>query len=165
MPLAKRLGQRNGTFVAQAEQSVIAFSRSGDLAAYAAASSASLEFLRETEQPWDFLSLTALGLAQYYQGDWAESLDTLAQAAPGGAGTTLENVALGVYALVLRELTVLKKGGQREPFDREKVLRSMRIALRKRPVGRDTGALEISSPSARSAVLSLASFSSCSSPD
>ena len=37
----------------------------------------------------------------------------------------------------LRELTVLKKGGQREPFDREKLLRSMRIALRKRPVEED----------------------------
>ena len=37
----------------------------------------------------------------------------------------------------LRELTVLKKGGQREPFDREKLLRSMRISLRKRPVEED----------------------------
>ena len=37
----------------------------------------------------------------------------------------------------LRELTVLKKGGQREPFDRDKLMRSMRIALRKRPVEED----------------------------
>src|SRR3546814_5375434 len=34
----------------------------------------------------------------------------------------------------LRELTVLKKGGQREPFDRDKLARSMMIALRKRQV-------------------------------
>ena len=32
---------------------------------------------------------------------------------------------------------MLKKGGQREPFDREKLLRSMRISLRKRPVEED----------------------------
>jgi len=37
----------------------------------------------------------------------------------------------------LRELTVLKGDGQREPFDREKLLRSMTIALRKRPVEQD----------------------------
>ncbi len=41
--------------------------------------------------------------------------------------TTFERVQL-------RELTVLKKGGQREVFDRDKMLRSMLIALRKRPV-------------------------------
>jgi transcriptional repressor NrdR len=34
----------------------------------------------------------------------------------------------------LRELTVLKKGGQRTPFDREKLLRSVQISTRKRPV-------------------------------
>jgi len=45
----------------------------------------------------------------------------------GARFTTFERVQL-------RELTVMKKGGQREPFDREKLLRSMRIALRKRPV-------------------------------
>ena len=44
--------------------------------------------------------------------------------------TTFERVQL-------RELTVIKSGGQREPFDREKLLRSMRIALRKRPVDAD----------------------------
>ena len=37
----------------------------------------------------------------------------------------------------LRELTVLKGDNQREPFDREKLLRSMTIALRKRPVEQD----------------------------
>ena len=37
----------------------------------------------------------------------------------------------------LRELTVIKSMGQREPFDRDKLLRSMRIALRKRPVDAD----------------------------
>ena len=48
----------------------------------------------------------------------------------GARFTTFERVQL-------RELTVLKKGGQREPFDREKLLRSMTIALRKRPVEQD----------------------------
>jgi transcriptional repressor NrdR len=32
---------------------------------------------------------------------------------------------------------VIKKGGERAPFDREKLLRSLRIALRKRPVDDD----------------------------
>src|ERR1700689_555489 len=41
--------------------------------------------------------------------------------------TTFERVQL-------RELTVVKKNGQREPFDREKLARSVRVALRKRPV-------------------------------
>ena len=41
--------------------------------------------------------------------------------------TTFERVQL-------RELTVIKSSGDREPFDREKLMRSMRIALRKRPV-------------------------------
>jgi len=48
----------------------------------------------------------------------------------GARFTTFERVQL-------RELTVIKSGGQREPFDREKLLRSMRIALRKRPVDAD----------------------------
>jgi transcriptional repressor NrdR len=34
--------------------------------------------------------------------------------------------------------TVVKKDGQREPFDREKILRSLRIACNKRPVAADT---------------------------
>jgi transcriptional repressor NrdR len=34
----------------------------------------------------------------------------------------------------LRELTVVKTTGQREPFDRDKLMRSMQLALRKRPV-------------------------------
>ena len=34
----------------------------------------------------------------------------------------------------LRELTVLKRNGRRVPFDRDKLLRSLQIALRKRPV-------------------------------
>ncbi len=37
----------------------------------------------------------------------------------------------------LRELTVIKSSGAREPLDREKLARSMRIALRKRPVDPD----------------------------
>jgi transcriptional repressor NrdR len=48
----------------------------------------------------------------------------------GARFTTFERVQL-------RELTVVKTNGQREPFDREKLLRSMRIALRKRPVDAD----------------------------
>jgi transcriptional repressor NrdR len=45
----------------------------------------------------------------------------------GARFTTFERVQL-------RELTVVKANNDREPFDREKLLRSMRIALRKRPV-------------------------------
>ncbi len=41
--------------------------------------------------------------------------------------TTIERVQL-------RELTVLKNDGRRVPFDREKLSRSIRVALRKRPV-------------------------------
>ena len=41
--------------------------------------------------------------------------------------TTFERVQL-------RELTVVKKNGQREPFDRDKLARSIHISLRKRPV-------------------------------
>jgi transcriptional repressor NrdR len=37
----------------------------------------------------------------------------------------------------LRELTVLKSDGRRVPFDREKLARSIRVALRKRPVDED----------------------------
>jgi transcriptional repressor NrdR len=33
--------------------------------------------------------------------------------------------------------TVVKKDGQREPFDRDKILRSLRIACNKRPVSAD----------------------------
>ena len=45
----------------------------------------------------------------------------------GARFTTFERVQL-------RELTVVKSTGQREPFDRDKLARSMQIALRKRPV-------------------------------
>jgi transcriptional repressor NrdR len=41
--------------------------------------------------------------------------------------TTIERVQL-------RELTVIKSDGRRVPFDRDKLARSIRIALRKRPV-------------------------------
>ncbi|MBB4198880.1 transcriptional regulator NrdR [Rhodoblastus sphagnicola] len=44
-----------------------------------------------------------------------------------GRFTTFERVQL-------RELTVVKKSGRRAPFDREKLARSIQIALRKRPV-------------------------------
>ena len=45
----------------------------------------------------------------------------------GARFTTFERVQL-------RELTVVKSNGKRETFDRDKLLRSMTIALRKRPV-------------------------------
>ena len=45
----------------------------------------------------------------------------------GARFTTFERVQL-------REITVLKSGGRSQPFDRDKLTRSMQIALRKRPV-------------------------------
>lgn len=48
----------------------------------------------------------------------------------GARFTTFERVQL-------RELTVVKKNGQRAPFDRDKLERSIHIALRKRPVERE----------------------------
>jgi transcriptional repressor NrdR len=45
----------------------------------------------------------------------------------GGRFTTFERVQL-------RELTILKRSGRRAPFDREKLVRSIAIAIRKRPV-------------------------------
>ncbi|MBV1799683.1 transcriptional regulator NrdR [Siccirubricoccus sp. G192] len=48
----------------------------------------------------------------------------------GARFTTFERVQL-------RELTVLKTDGRRVPFDREKLARSIRVALRKRPVDED----------------------------
>ncbi|MEA1938217.1 MAG: transcriptional regulator NrdR [Pseudomonadota bacterium] len=45
----------------------------------------------------------------------------------GARFTTFERVQL-------RELTVLKSGGRKEVFDRDKLLRSLMVALRKRPV-------------------------------
>jgi transcriptional repressor NrdR len=44
--------------------------------------------------------------------------------------TTFERVQL-------RELIVLKRSGRRVPFDRDKLTRSVQIALRKRPVDQD----------------------------
>ncbi|MBL4615154.1 MAG: transcriptional repressor NrdR [Magnetovibrio sp.] len=48
----------------------------------------------------------------------------------GSRFTTFERVHL-------RELTVVKSDGEKVPFDREKVQRSMEIALRKRPTTSD----------------------------
>lgn len=47
--------------------------------------------------------------------------------------TTFERVQL-------RELNVVKNDGRREPFERDKLLRSLKIALRRRPV--ETDAIE-----------------------
>ena len=48
----------------------------------------------------------------------------------GARFTTFERV-------VLRELTVVKRSGAREPFDRDKLARSVRVACRKRPVSEE----------------------------
>ena len=48
----------------------------------------------------------------------------------GGRFTTFERVQL-------REIVVVKKSGRRTPFDREKLERSVEIAMRKRPVDPD----------------------------
>jgi transcriptional repressor NrdR len=48
----------------------------------------------------------------------------------GGRFTTFERVQL-------RELTILKRSGRRSPFERDKLARSIGIALRKRPVDPD----------------------------
>ncbi|MCK5384142.1 MAG: transcriptional repressor NrdR [Alphaproteobacteria bacterium] len=47
--------------------------------------------------------------------------------------TTFERVQL-------REMTVIKGGGRKQPFDRDKIIRSMQVALRKRPI--DLNAIE-----------------------
>ena len=52
--------------------------------------------------------------------------------------TTFERVQL-------RELTIIKRSGRRVPFDREKLRRSIEIALRKRLVGEDRIELLVSS--------------------
>ncbi len=44
--------------------------------------------------------------------------------------TTIERVQL-------RELTVVKTDGRRVPFDRDKLVRSIRVAIRKRPVSEE----------------------------
>src|SRR4051812_37826121 len=45
--------------------------------------------------------------------------------------TTFERVQL-------REIVVIKNDGSREPFERDKLLRSLRLSLQKRPVDPDT---------------------------
>jgi len=45
----------------------------------------------------------------------------------GGRFTTFERVQL-------RDLTVMKRSGRRVPFDRDKLMRSVQVAMRKRPV-------------------------------
>ena len=48
----------------------------------------------------------------------------------GGRFTTFERIQL-------RDLIVVKSGDRRQPLDREKITRSMQVALRKRPLGLD----------------------------
>jgi transcriptional repressor NrdR len=45
----------------------------------------------------------------------------------GGRFTTFERVQL-------RELTIVKRSGRRAPFDRDKLARSISVAIRKRPI-------------------------------
>eukprot|EP00439_Symbiodinium_sp_Y106_P089483 s1_g2019.t1 len=45
----------------------------------------------------------------------------------GGRFTTFERIQL-------RELTIVKSSGRRVPFDRDKLMRSVQVAMRKRPV-------------------------------
>ena len=49
----------------------------------------------------------------------------------GARFTTFERVQF-------RELTVIKKNGRRSPFDREKLAKSLFMALKKRPIDADT---------------------------
>jgi transcriptional repressor NrdR len=48
----------------------------------------------------------------------------------GGRFTTFERVQL-------RELVVVKRSGRKVPFDRDKLLKSVEVALRKRPIDAD----------------------------
>jgi len=48
----------------------------------------------------------------------------------GGRFTTFERVQL-------RELTILKRSGRRTPFERDKLARSIAVAIRKRPIDPD----------------------------
>ena len=48
----------------------------------------------------------------------------------GGRFTTFERVQL-------REITIIKRSGRRVPFDRDKLARSIEVAMRKRPVEPD----------------------------
>jgi transcriptional repressor NrdR len=48
----------------------------------------------------------------------------------GGRFTTFERIQL-------RDITVIKNGDKREPFDRDKITRSMQIALSKRDISSD----------------------------
>jgi transcriptional repressor NrdR len=45
----------------------------------------------------------------------------------GGRFTTFERIQL-------RDIMVVKSDGKRQPFDREKIMRSMEVALQKRPI-------------------------------
>ena len=48
----------------------------------------------------------------------------------GGRFTTFERVQL-------RELTIVKRSGRRAPFDRDKLVRSIDVAIRKRPIDQE----------------------------
>ncbi len=56
----------------------------------------------------------------------------------GGRFTTFERVQL-------RELIIVKRSGRRTPFDREKLVRSISVALRKRPIDQERSEKMVSS--------------------
>ena len=69
--------------------------------------------------------------------------------------TTFERVQL-------RELTVIKRNGRRVPFDRDKLVRSLQISLRKRPVDPETpfvtSGLRLGTPAATTRGFGVAEF-------
>ncbi len=78
---------------------------------------------------------------------FCESLDTqVKDSRPSEDGSTIRrrrycpacNSRFTTFERVqLRELIVVKSSGERKPFDRDKITRSLQIALRKRPVEAD----------------------------
>src|SRR6185312_4548089 len=86
------------------------------------------------------------GVAEFKQvgGLIAEVLNAIAQSQDGQAPLVEAAIKERVKALTdrfptfervqLRELTVIKRNGRRVPFDRDKLVRSLQISLRKRPV-------------------------------
>ena len=59
---------------------------------------------------------------------------TTARRSAGGGFADCGQRFTTVERVQLRELTVVKMDGRRVPFDRDKLARSIRVALRKRPV-------------------------------
>mgnify|MGYP006215163113 CR=1 FL=1 len=64
-----------------------------------------------------------------YPGEYVQSKD-----GEHYARTRIEAIHTQFERVQLRELVILKRNGRRTPFDRDKLERSLGIALRKRPV-------------------------------